>query len=786
MVPKTLFSAVLVLLGTGCLSFGNVLPDSDGTGPVPLDDDDEAEDPAADDDLDDDGLTNLVEGGGDSDGDGTPDYLDEDSDDNGIPDGEEGTGDSDGDGVPDFQDPDNDGDGIPDSDEGADDSDGDGVPDALDPDSDGDGIPDEVEGDGDGDGDGIPAYLDEDSDGDGVLDSDADSEADADGDGIPDFLDLDDSDGGESDSDGDGLSDGDEIAAGSDPFDADSDGDGIPDGEDPLDDSPPDEADDGVVPGLYDNLPWGVASFATVGGWSVTDLTYCYVNDTGDLSVIVQEQAFEDALQLWSDVSALTFQESACASADLEFSFATGNHGDGAGNAFDGPGTVLAHAYYPTTPGWAGDVHMDDDENWSVDGSGFDLVTVAAHEIGHALGLAHSGVLDATMYAFHTGLDRTLAADDIAGIQALYGGPGDGDGDGFVFPEDCDDSRAAVHPGAIEVCDQLDNNCDGAVDEGVTFNWYRDGDGDSYGDPDSATPACSQPVGFVSNAMDCDDADSSINPLATESCDGIDNDCDWMIDENLGSTWYRDLDGDGHGNPNAWATLCEATGGWADNSDDCDDGDDQVHPDAEEICMDYEDSDCDGDPQGEGCDLMVGTLCGLSFNAFDSYCQGFVPRSGCPAGWEQLQIDAGWDGVWSCVPDDAVECDGSVDFPCGAAPPEGTMCGLYHNGWVDKGRGCGAAVIANGLCPAGYDFFGWRNQGEPSGQGFGTCLSTSSEPDNGEPYVCDWGYTGIDNGVSCPGGSQSEVGSCPANCSWLSAVDAGAGSGTGFTACICN
>ncbi len=163
---------------------------------------------------------------GDTDGDGTPDYLDADSDGDGIPDWTEGAGDTDGDGDPDYLDADSDGDGIPDAVEGTADTDSDGLPDYLDADSDGDGIPDAVEGTADLDGDGLPNYLDTDSDSDGILDS-VEGVGDPDSDGLPNYLDT--------DSDGDGIPDAVEGTADTDSdglpnyLDADSDGDGIPD-----------------------------------------------------------------------------------------------------------------------------------------------------------------------------------------------------------------------------------------------------------------------------------------------------------------------------------------------------------------------------------------------------------------------------------------------------------------------------------------------------------------------------------------------------------------------------
>src|SRR5262249_52872729 len=97
-----------------------------------------------------------------------------------------------------------------------------------------------------------------------------------------------------------------------------------------------------------------------------------------------------------------------------------------------------------------------------------------------------------------------------------------------------DDSDPAVNPDAQEVFDGIDNNCNGEVDEGVGFFFYRDADGDGFGNPDDMVLAGQEPEGFVSDSSDCDDADPGVNPLAQEVCDGVDNNCDGNIDENAG------------------------------------------------------------------------------------------------------------------------------------------------------------------------------------------------------------------------------------------------------------
>jgi len=92
-------------------------------------------------------------------------------------------------------------------------------------------------------------------------------------------------------------------------------------------------------------------------------------------------------------------------------------------------------------------------------------------------------------------------------------------------------SATAGGPPTEEVCDSLDNDCDGTIDEDVTTTFFEDGDGDGFGNPANFVEACTQPDGFVTDNTDCDDVQATVNPGQMEICDGLDNDCDGSIDE---------------------------------------------------------------------------------------------------------------------------------------------------------------------------------------------------------------------------------------------------------------
>jgi hypothetical protein len=147
----------------------------------------------------------------------------------------------------------------------------------------------------------------------------------------------------------------------------------------------------------------------------------------------------------------------------------------------------------------------------------------------------------------------------------------DQDNDGYSScMGDCDDNSAIAHPQAMELCNLVDDNCNSIVDEGF------DNDGD----------------GFTLCNGDCNDNFAGINPSITETCNGLDDNCDGLADEGLTTPWYNDIDEDGYGAGVA-SYFCIQPVGMVTNNADCDDSDPTLNPAAVEV-LDNTDNDCDG------------------------------------------------------------------------------------------------------------------------------------------------------------------------------------------------
>ena len=326
------------------------------------------------------------------------------------------------------------------------------------------------------------------------------------------------------------------------------------------------------------------------------------------------------------------------------------------------------------------------------------------------------------------------------------GTPVDLDGDSWTGNEDCNDHDDTIYPGADELCDGVDNDCDGSIDEGPPADaatWYLDADGDGWGVFDDTRSACAAPHGYVANDGDCDDANPSWHPGAAEAdcadpndyncdgsvgyadadadgfpacedcdddsaatnddaeelCDDTDNDCDGDIDENAtdAPTWYGDADGDGYGGSQFTLVSCDMQEGYVATSDDCDDVDAATYPGAAETC-DLADNDCDGTVD-EGVESTW-----YADGDQDGYGDATQPSSACsaPAGYVSNGDDCN-DASASTSPAGLEVCDGA-DNNCDGQTDEAGALGestWYADGDSD-GYGDPASATISCDLPSGH------------------------------------------------------------------------------------
>ncbi len=376
---------------------------------------------------------------------------------------------------------------------------------------------------------------------------------------------------------------------------------------------------------------------------------------------------------------------------------------------------------------------------------------------------------------------------------------------------DCDDTVASVNPAATEVCNLIDDNCTGGIDEGFIGTFYRDADLDGFGDATMATMTCAPPAGYVRNADDCDDTSGSRNPATIEGCNGIDDNCNGMTDEGLLRTFYRDADGDAWGVTSMTTSACLPPVGYTDRSGDCDDTRPAANPAGGEVCNGLDD-DCDGivdegalrtfyaDGDGDSFGRADSTVTACSApsghtdragdcndsnagvnpssaelcNGRDDNCDGTTdPGCSCTDGTtrdcgpatdvgectfgSQTCIGGSWGGCVGAVNTSVEICNGRDD-DCDGTIDDGVVAtGCYRDGDGD-GHGTGGATVqcrdasraAFGFCPVG-----WTNNNADCNDGVSAIRPGATEVCDGIDQDCD-GMADEGATIACYGDADAD------------------------------
>lgn len=332
----------------------------------------------------------------------------------------------------------------------------------------------------------------------------------------------------------------------------------------------------------------------------------------------------------------------------------------------------------------------------------------------------------------------------------------DADGDGWIAPanggSDCADDAATRFPGATEVCNALDEDCDGEVDDGAPpIQTWLDGDGDGFGSG-TPIPECTPSAGRVTQAGDCNDGNGQVFPDAPERCDAIDNNCNQQNNEGFdvngvcdpagacvaghveciadgGSTcveeppsWFADLDRDDVGRMDGGVAACEQPVGYVASAMDCDDGDPFTNASRPEIC-DLRDNNCNNvTDEGGACGTGDG---GWLVRLIGTSADDFSTVSAADAGWwwiggketiggggspDRADLVESRDGGWL---DRTTSCVGFFQFTgvwAEQTSPTNTVAyaaGCVHNGTDDGCLDAGIAVVdSTGACVTARTYAG--------------------------------------------------------------------------------
>jgi alpha-tubulin suppressor-like RCC1 family protein len=301
--------------------------------------------------------------------------------------------------------------------------------------------------------------------------------------------------------------------------------------------------------------------------------------------------------------------------------------------------------------------------------------------------------------------DDAGPVDATVGIDAPMDAPGDAGVDAFVAADAC-----------------------------VLRRFYRDEDGDTFGNAAMGVDACAAESGYVANADDCNDACPTCHPGGTETCDGLDNDCVAGVDNGVLTTFYRDVDMDTFGNAAVVMQACAAPAGFVANATDCNDMCAACRPGGVEVCeAGFLDEDCNGTPN-DGCSCVDGTMmsCGSSVGE-------------CRAG-TQTCSGGSWGACTGATGPVAETCDG-LDQNCNASLDDGATCSVPTGALTAAclGGGCrvGACAAGRADCDATY--------GNGCEATLGTAATCAACGD-----TCGWycGGAGCDDAIDIAVGNQ--------------------------------
>jgi len=344
---------------------------------------------------------------------------------------------------------------------------------------------------------------------------------------------------------------------------------------------------------------------------------------------------------------------------------------------------------------------------------------------------------------------------------------------------DCNDNNNAIHPGAAEACNNIDDNCNGLTDDGITFiTYYADSDGDNYGNASVSQSTCNgAPIGYTSDNTDCNDNAVGINPGASEICNGVDDDCNGLTDDGLTFvTYYADSDGDNYGNASVSQSTCSgAPSGYTTDNTDCDDNNSALNPGATELCNGIDDN----------CNSLVDE--GLTFVTYyadsdgDNYGDASTSQSTCsgaPSGYITDNTDCN-DNAAGINPGALEICNG-VDDNCNALTDDGLTFVTYYAD--SDGDNFGNASVSQSTCsgaPNGYVINNSDCDDNAAGVNPGATEICNSIDDNCDGVI-DEGCNGCVNPSTADAGADQTI--CSGTDALLNgAVGGGATTGTWST-----